>query len=104
MKNTTVKACPGHKVGLSHIDPDETGGLDKETASILLQETHQKLDKLQQRFYAERTCSLLIIFQALDTGGKDGAIRNLCSGLNPAGIRITAFKVPTQEEQDHDFL
>jgi PPK2 family polyphosphate:nucleotide phosphotransferase len=104
VKETTVKVCPGDKVRLSHIDPDETGGLDKEKASILLQETHQKLDKLQQRFYAEKACSLLIIFQALDTGGKDGAIRKLCSGMNPAGIRITAFKAPTPEELAHDFL
>jgi PPK2 family polyphosphate:nucleotide phosphotransferase len=104
VKETTVKVCPGDKVRLSHIDPAETGGLSKEKAFILLEKTHQKLDKLQQRLYAEKACSLLILFQALDTGGKDGAIRKLCSGFNPAGIRTTAFKVPTQEELDHDFL
>jgi PPK2 family polyphosphate:nucleotide phosphotransferase len=54
--------------------------------------------------YAEHRRSLLLIFQAMDTGGKDGAIKNLCAGLNPAGLRINDFKTPSQEELDHDFL
>jgi PPK2 family polyphosphate:nucleotide phosphotransferase len=47
---------------------------------------------------------LLILFQALDTGGKDGAVKSLCFGLNPAGLEIASFKAPTQAELDHDFL
>jgi PPK2 family polyphosphate:nucleotide phosphotransferase len=59
---------------------------------------------LQERLYAERKRGLLIVLQAVDAGGKDGAIRHVMKGINPQGCRITSFKVPTPEELAHDFL
>jgi PPK2 family polyphosphate:nucleotide phosphotransferase len=62
------------------------------------------MDQLQYLMYAERKHSLLIVLQGLDAGGKDGVIRHLLTGMNPAGCRVTAFKQPTPEELAHDFL
>jgi PPK2 family polyphosphate:nucleotide phosphotransferase len=104
MKTAIVTACPQHKIRLSKIDPDDTGRLKKEDAPERFTELREKISALQEVFYAERRRSLLLVFQAMDTGGKDGAIKNLCAGLSPAGVRVTAFKVPSQEELDHDFL
>ncbi len=59
---------------------------------------------MQTILYAEHQRSLLIVIQAMDTGGKDGAIKNICSGLDPNGIHLTNFKVPSSLEYEHDFL
>ena len=59
---------------------------------------------MQATFYAEHSRSLLIVLQAMDTGGKDGAIKKLCSGLDPNGLQLTNFKYPSAEEWDHDYL
>jgi PPK2 family polyphosphate:nucleotide phosphotransferase len=104
MKSPVVTAFPGHKIKLSRIDPDETGGSTKEKALQRFCELRAKVCELQQILYAEHQRSLLLIFQAMDTGGKDGAIKNLCAGLNPAGLEIRSFKAPSSEELDHDFL
>ncbi|HEY2103680.1 MAG TPA: polyphosphate kinase 2 family protein [Chthoniobacterales bacterium] len=104
MKTAIVLARPGRKIDLSKIDPDDTAGAAKEEALARVSELHEKLFELQQVFYADRGCSLLIVVQGMDTGGKDGSIKNLCHGLNPAGVRVAAFKTPTQTELDHDFL
>ena len=104
MKKMIVTARPGKKLRLSDVDPGATGGLQKEAALDRFLELREKINGLQQILFAEHRRSLLIIFQAMDTGGKDGAIKNLCAGLNPAGLRITSFKTPSQEELDHDFL
>jgi polyphosphate kinase 2 (PPK2 family) len=101
---TIVVGRPGCKVRLSKIDPDDTAGLTKEEALERGVELGETLDELQETFYAEHQRSILIIFQAIDTGGKDGPIKNLCRGFNPAGVRIASFKTPTQTEMDHDFL
>jgi PPK2 family polyphosphate:nucleotide phosphotransferase len=104
MKTAAVTARPGHKVRLSKIDPDDTGGVTKEEAIERFEELREEISVLQEKLYAGQSRSLLIIFQAMDTGGKDGAIKNLCAGLNPAGLELTRFKVPTPVELDHDFL
>jgi PPK2 family polyphosphate:nucleotide phosphotransferase len=104
MKTPVVTARPGHKIRLSKINPNETRGIDKEEALERFCELRDKVSQLQQIFYAEHQRSLLLVFQAMDTGGKDGAIKNLCAGLNPAGLEIRNFKAPSQEELDHDFL
>ena len=104
MKTAIVTARTGDKVRLSRIDPDETGGVKKEEAPAQLNQLLGKISLLQEAMYAEHRRSLLIIFQAMDTGGKDGAIKNLCAGLNPVGVQIKTFKVPSKEELDHDFL
>lgn len=69
-----------------------------------LQALRLRLRELQELLYAEHTRSLLLVFQALDTGGKDGAIENLLTGVNPAGVQVAAFKQPSDEELGHDFL
>jgi PPK2 family polyphosphate:nucleotide phosphotransferase len=104
MKKYVVTARPGHKIRLSKIDPEETCGIEKKNAVERFCELREKINELQQILYAEHRRSLLLIFQAMDTGGKDGAIKNLCAGLNPAGLQINSFKAPSQEELDHDFL
>jgi len=104
MKTNIVTACPGQKIRLSEIDADETAGVSKEEALQQIGQLRERVSELQQILYAEHRQSLLIVFQAMDTGGKDGTIRKLLSGINPAGIRVTAFKVPSHQELDHDFL
>ena len=96
---------PGTKVKLSKYDPDETLGhhkgpkLDEKLAKL-----QAKLDSLQYLMYAERKHALLVVFQAIDAGGKDGTIRHVMSGVNPEGCTVTSFKVPSAEELAHDFL
>ena len=104
MKSAAIKVRPGHKIRLSKIDPDDTGGRSKEEACARLVDLREKIDLLQERLFAEHARSLLILFQAMDTGGKDGALKALCLGLNPAGLEVARFKEPTQDELDHDFL
>ncbi len=69
-----------------------------------LKKLTKKLDKLQQVFYAHDQHSLLLVFQAMDAAGKDGTIRAIMSGINPAGCQVYSFKQPSAEELDHDFL
>jgi PPK2 family polyphosphate:nucleotide phosphotransferase len=104
MKNPIVIARPGRKIRLSKIDPDDTGGLQKEEALECFVALREEISALQQILYAEHRRSLLLIFQGLDSSGKDGSIKHLCAGLNPAGLRVHDFKAPSQEELDHDFL
>ncbi|MDP2313401.1 MAG: polyphosphate kinase 2 family protein [Pseudomonadota bacterium] len=63
-----------------------------------------RLDKLQRKLYADDRYSLLLVFQAMDAAGKDGTIRAVMRGVDPAGCHVTAFKQPSKEELDHDFL
>jgi len=77
---------------------------DRKTAVTEFKSYRQELIELQRKLYAEGKQKLLIVFQAMDAGGKDGAIRNVFQGVNPQGVRITSFKVPSKEELDHDFL
>lgn len=104
MKSIAVKARPGDKIRLSKIDPDDTGGLSREEAYTRFVDLREQVSLLQEKLFAEHQRSLLILFQAMDTGGKDGALKALCFGLNPAGLEVAAFKAPTQDELDHDFL
>jgi PPK2 family polyphosphate:nucleotide phosphotransferase len=96
---------PGSKVRLRDVDPDYHGHHEShEKASPDIQAHIQRMDQLQFLMYAEKKHSLLIVLQGLDAGGKDGVIRHLLTGMNPAGCRVAAFKQPTAEELDHDFL
>jgi PPK2 family polyphosphate:nucleotide phosphotransferase len=104
MKTALITARPGKKIRLSKIEPGDTAGATKEKALARVEKLREKLLRWQEVFYAEHRRSLLIIFQAMDTGGKDGSVKNLCAGLDPAGLHITSFKAPTGEELDHDFL
>jgi PPK2 family polyphosphate:nucleotide phosphotransferase len=76
----------------------------KEQYQTLLDEYTAKLSKLQSLLYAENRYSLLLIFQAMDAAGKDGAIKHVMSGINPQGCQVFSFKHPSPEELDHDFL
>jgi PPK2 family polyphosphate:nucleotide phosphotransferase len=76
----------------------------KQQYQELLEEHTQKLSKLQALLYANNSYSLLLIFQAMDAAGKDGAIKHVMSGINPQGCEVFSFKHPSAEELDHDFL
>jgi PPK2 family polyphosphate:nucleotide phosphotransferase len=90
---------------LAEVDPDSTPGLKHPKRIVKDMATdHGKLFNLQERLYAERKRSLLIVLQAMDTGGKDGTITHVIGNLNPQGVLITPFKAPTPEERRHGFL
>jgi len=96
---------PGTRVHLDRIDPDDTGPLrSKEAAGKRLAEDLEELRRLQYLLYADGARAVLVVLQAMDTGGKDGVIRHVMSGLNPAGCVVTSFKVPSSEEHQHDYL
>ena len=97
---------PGSRVRLHDIDPADTSGFEgkkkdgvKELARLV-----KALDRLQELLYAEHKHSVLVVLQGMDTAGKDGTIRSVFEGVNPQGVRVAHFGVPTQEEVDHDFL
>lgn len=104
MKDTIVTVRPGDKIRLRDVDPNATGGWTKIEAIEQLGLLRERLKLVQAKLYAEHRHGVLIIFQAMDTGGKDGATKSLCSGIDPAGVRVISFKVPNQDELDHDFL
>lgn len=100
-----LKVVPGKKVRLSKLNPDDTFGFHKDQKTRdTLQHNLRKLSELQGLLYADRRNAVLIVLQALDAGGKDGAIRHVMSGVNPQGCEVTSFKAPSTEELDHDFL
>jgi len=102
--NGIVVVRPGDRIRLAEIDPGESGGSSKTEATAKIDKLRERLAELQEALYAEHQRSLLIVIQAMDTGGKDGAIKSLCLGLDPNGVQLTNFKYPTAEEKDHDFL
>jgi PPK2 family polyphosphate:nucleotide phosphotransferase len=85
---------------------DDTAGLamNKQEIAALLHEGVERLSATQDKLYAQDRWSVLCIFQAMDAGGKDGAIKHVFSGLNPQGCHVTSFKAPSTLELDHDFL
>jgi PPK2 family polyphosphate:nucleotide phosphotransferase len=105
MVDSLYLAEPGKKVRLSKLEMDSTGDFTaKEEAGPLIDVNLEKLRKLQLKLYAQSTQALLIVIQAMDTGGKDGAIRHVFSGVNPQGCQVTSFKRPSELELGHDFL
>jgi PPK2 family polyphosphate:nucleotide phosphotransferase len=96
---------PGKKVKLADWDADNTLGHEKGRKSEKkLEELVARLDELQYVLYAEKKHAILVVFQAMDAGGKDGTIRHVMSGLNPQGCSVTSFKQPSAEEMAHDYL
>lgn len=96
---------PGKKFHLSKLDPDDTGKFkDKDHALPDIEANLRKLDELQEVLYAQSKYAVLIVFQAMDAGGKDGAIEHIFSGVNPQGCSVTSFKVPSHLELAHDYL
>lgn len=99
------RVTAGKGFRIAHVDPADSRGLaDASAVQALRDHNRDALAELQQRLYAGRRWSLLLIFQALDAGGKDGTIRDVLSDINPQGCVVTPFKVPSDDELDHDFL
>src|SRR5215213_8123005 len=96
---------PGERVSLATVDPGETEHYEKKKdVARELEKQRRRIQDLQERLYAENQQGLLIVLQALDTGGKDGTIKHVFSGVNPQGCRVSSFKLPSAEEAHHDFL
>jgi PPK2 family polyphosphate:nucleotide phosphotransferase len=94
------------KFRLSDHHTAETCGLDieKADAKAMLADGIERMSKLQEKLYADNRWAVLAVFQAMDAAGKDGAIKHVMSGVNPQGCQVHAFKAPSAEEFDHDFL
>lgn len=97
---------PGTRVNLEEWDPSDSNAfpVNKEAGEKLSKDLIEELMDLQELLYAQHQHKVLIILQAFDTGGKDGTIRHVFSGVNPQGVKVASFKVPTQVELDHDYL
>jgi len=91
---------------LSEFSTSDTAGLnlDKDDIKDLLQKDAERLGEMQDRLFAEDKWSLLIVLQGMDTAGKDGVIEHVMKGISPWGCVVHAFKAPSSEELDHDFL
>jgi PPK2 family polyphosphate:nucleotide phosphotransferase len=105
MIETPYLVTPGKKLDLSRRRTSETGRFAGRANAQRATERHlEHLRELQEVLYAEAKHAVLVVFQAMDAGGKDGAIRSIFSGVNPQGCQVTSFKVPTPLELAHDFL
>ena len=85
-------------------DEDRSEKKRKKQAVEILEDGVEELAELQELLYASDTWSVLVVFQALDAAGKDGAIKHVMSGVNPQGVEVTSFKEPSSEDLDHTFL
>jgi PPK2 family polyphosphate:nucleotide phosphotransferase len=97
----------GRGFRLKDVDPGDTAGIgseDKPRAKEALQIGIRALSELQDRLWAADRWALLLVFQAMDAAGKDGAIKHVMSGVNPQGCEVTSFKAPTSIDLDHDYL
>jgi PPK2 family polyphosphate:nucleotide phosphotransferase len=97
---------PGKKVDLDRFDPDDQSAASsfKEKNVQELAALSERLDELQDVFYASSKHKLLVVLQGMDTSGKDGTIRHVFTSVDPLGVRVASFKAPTDEEKSHDFL
>ncbi|MEZ4707500.1 MAG: polyphosphate kinase 2 family protein [Caldilineaceae bacterium] len=102
----TYRVKPGAKINLNKWDSDggEAAEIGKKAGTKEMLKLNDRLEELQELLYAENKQKVLIVLQAMDTGGKDGAIRHVFDGVNPQGVRVASFKVPTPEEMAHDYL
>ena len=99
------RVAPGSRVRLHEIDPDHTGGHEKKKdAQDEIARDEDALRRLQYLLYAQHEHALLIVLQGMDASGKDGTVRHVFGAVNPQGVSVRSFKVPTPEEADHDFL
>jgi PPK2 family polyphosphate:nucleotide phosphotransferase len=95
----------GARFRLKDVDPaDPWGKRLKPISGQILKQGHKQIANLQERLYAQDRWSVLLIFQAMDAAGKDSTIKHVMTGVNPQGCEVTAFKAPSSEELDHDFL
>ena len=95
----------GKKLRLKDFDPSATAQIrSKEHAQELLEKSIAEMAELQDKLYAQDRWAVLLIFQAMDAAGKDGAIKHVMSGVNPQGCQVYSFKAPSSEDLNHDFL
>src|SRR5262249_32606912 len=95
----------GSKFRLQEFDPAETKGVkSKEIADEMLVQGIEILSDLQEKLYAQDRWGVLVILQGLDASGKDSAIKHVMSGVNPQGCSVSAFKKPSEDELQHDYL
>jgi len=97
---------PGSKVDLGKFDPEDKSGWEgsKKDAEKVMAKLCARMDELQEAMFAECKHRVLVVLQAMDTGGKDGVIRAVFGNVNPQGCRVASFKVPTPPELAHDYL
>lgn len=102
----THRVLPGTQVRLSDWDTSDNSHApgNKKATEPELQRLNAELEALQELLYAERKHKVLVVLQGMDTSGKDGTIRHVFNGVNPQGVRVASFKVPTPIELDHDYL
>lgn len=101
-----LRIKPGQKVDLSSLPTtdEEIFPVTKPVGKDLFKRFNHQIDVLQEQFYAEGKHRLLVVFQAMDTGGKDGTIRSVFEKMDPQGIRVASFKRPSKLELSHDYL
>jgi PPK2 family polyphosphate:nucleotide phosphotransferase len=100
-----LRVKPGQKISLKDYDTKYKGKeVTKAQAEELLEQTRKHLAEIQDKLYAHNQYGALIIFQALDAAGKDGAVKHIMSGMNPLGVKVHSFKGPTATELDHDYF
>jgi len=103
LKSLRVK--PGRKFKLRNCDTKYKGKtLNKKDGEAMLEAGRRHLAEIQDKLYAHNRYSVLIIFQAMDAAGKDGAVKHIMSGFNPLGVKVHSFKAPNSHELDHDFF
>jgi len=102
------RVTKGKRFKLKDVDPNDTleftKATDKNRARKALTDGVKALSELQDKLYAQDKWAVLLIFQAMDAAGKDGAIKHVMSGVNPQGCQVFSFKSPSSEELDHDYL
>src|SRR5262245_42349063 len=101
------RVTKGKNFKLKDCDPGDTGGLGsefKDDAKELMTRGMEMITELQDKLYAQNHWAVLLIFQAMDAAGKDGAIKHVMSGVNPQGCQVYSFKSPSSEDLDHDFM
>lgn len=101
----TLMVKEGKKISLANFDTDfDRKMINKKEGQEILENGIKQLARLQDMLYADDRYSILIILQAMDAAGKDGAIKHVMSGFNPQGVKVTSFKIPSAEELDHDYF
>jgi len=101
----TLLVNEGKKISLSDFDTDfDHKMINKKEGEGMLENGIKQLTRMQDMLYADNRYSVLIILQAMDAAGKDGAIKHVMSGFNPLGVKVTSFKTPSSEELDHDYF
>ncbi len=102
----SLKVKPGKKINLlkDFNTDNKQKKIDKKEGELMMANGIKNLAKMQDKLYAHDEYSVLIVFQAMDAAGKDGSIKHVMSGLNPQGVRVASFKVPSSIELDHDYF